>query len=189
MLFNVKKTLSMLLIVCLINGLLVLPIPGTVYPLQAQTRGVCEKNLAEAEEKYNSGRFDEAIALIRECLGKTGLSEQEKMKAYRLLGLNYIAKDYLDEARLAVKKLLDMVPNYQTDPIQDPPPFTRMVEEEKQKQPTAPPKTLKAKKAEKKGASKKWYIIGGTAIVALVAAILIVTPPPEKTIADPPGRP
>jgi len=185
MLLNFKKTLSLLLTVCLINGLLVLPIPGTVYPLQAQTRGVCEKNLAEAEEKYNNGRFDEAIELIRECLGKTGLTEQEKMKAYRLLGLNYIAKDYLDEARLAVKKLLDMVPNYKTDPIQDPPPFTRLVEEEKQKQPTAP----KAKKTERKGGSKKWYIIGGSAVVALVAAILIVTPSAEKTIADPPGRP
>ena len=38
----------------------------------------CDKELAEAEQNYNSGRFDEAIQLITGCLEKPSITEDEK---------------------------------------------------------------------------------------------------------------
>jgi hypothetical protein len=186
------KNLSLFALVFMLSvALLTLPIPLIVSPAQAQGQSVCSKNLADAEQRYNTGRFDDAIGLITECLGKRGISEEEKMKAYRLLGLSYIAKDYLEDAKTAVKKLLDMVPNYQSDPVQDPPPFTKLVEEvkeqqkpqEKPQQPAVkepvkkqPDELTKLTQTEsKKKSNKKWYFIGGGvlaagAIVAIVAS-------------------
>lgn len=89
----------------------------------------CDKELAEAEQKYNSGQFDEAIQLITGCLEKPSITENEKKQAYRLLGLTYIAQDYLKEAKAAVRRLLDLIPNYKADTIQDPPSFANLVEE------------------------------------------------------------
>lgn len=89
----------------------------------------CDKDLDEAEQRYNSGRFDEAIQLISGCLEEPGITEDEKKQAYRLLGLTYIAQDYLEEAKAAVRRLLDLIPNYKPDTVQDPPTFTNLVEE------------------------------------------------------------
>ncbi len=188
----------------LIIGLLALPIPGLVISLEAQGQNICEKQLTDAEQRYNTGRFDEAIGLISECLGKPGLSEQEKMKAYRLLGLSYIAKDYLEDARTAVKKLLDMVPNYQSDPVQDPPPFTKMVEEvkEEQQQPNQKPEVKQPAELEKmtkvekkKGSNTKWYIIGGGVLAAGAVVAIIASgggngeTPIDNTLPGPPSVP
>ena len=54
-----------------------------------------------------------------------------------------MAKDYLEQAKQSIRKLLELVPNWQPDPDQDPPPFTRLVEKvrremEEAKKGTAP---------------------------------------------------
>jgi tetratricopeptide (TPR) repeat protein len=196
------KNLCLFVLVFFLTGtLLILLISSTANTAQAQIKSVCATQLNDAEQKYNTGRFDEAIGLITKCLGKPEISEQEKMRAYRLLGLSYIAKDYLEDARTAVKKLLDMVPNYQSDPVQDPPPFTKMVEEIKeQQQPSQPeieePEIKRPDEVEeqtqtepKKGGSKKWYYIGGGAAVTagIVAAVLLW--PKEEKSSSLPGPP
>ena len=89
----------------------------------------CDKELAEAEQNYNNGRFDEAIQLITGCLDKPSITEDEKKQAYRLLGLTYIAQDYLKEAKAAVRRLLTLIPNYKADTVQDPPSFANLVKE------------------------------------------------------------
>ena len=139
----------------------------------AQSQEVCTKQLAQAENDYNRGRFDEAISMITECLGKSGIIEQERMRAYRLLGLAYLAKDYLEDARSAIRKLLDMVPNYKSDPVQDPPPFTKLIEEIKLEPSGKPVKDTV--EVEMTSGSKKWYFIGGGIVVAggVAAAILL----------------
>jgi hypothetical protein len=167
-------------VILVIWGILVTPIPNLIKVVSAQTDGVCEQQLTQAEEEYNTGRFDQAIGLITECLGNPGISEHEKMRAYRLLGLAYIAKDYLEDAKTAVKKLLDMVPNYQSDPVQDPPPFTKLVEEVKEQkqseeQEIKPTDELSqlTQLEEEKGSKKKWYIIGGgVAAAGIIVAII-----------------
>lgn len=187
----------------LVSGLLFMPVPVLIGSGQAQAQSVCEKQLANAEQLYNTGRFDDAIGVITECLGKPGLSENEKMKAYRLLGLSYIAKDYLEDARTAVKKLLDMVPNYQSDPVQDPPPFTKLVEEVKEEQQEPEPEVKKEEDLKKmtqtqepKKSNKKWYYIGGGVVAAGVLVAILASgggngeeTPTSKALPGPPTLP
>jgi len=88
----------------------------------------CETALTDAERLYNEGRFDDVIEILEACL-PDDLTEGEKGKAYRLLSLTYLAKDYLEQARRAIVNLLEIAPSWQPDPVQDPPPFTQMVAE------------------------------------------------------------
>ncbi len=125
------------------------------------------------------------------------------MRAYRLLGLAYIAKDYLEDAKTAVQKLLDMVPNYVSDPVQDPPPFTKMVEEVKeqkqtQKREPVPKVTQVTEPEEEKGGSKKWYYIGGGVLAAGVIVGILASgggdgngngPAPAQALPGPPSVP
>ena len=91
----------------------------------------CETALADAERQYNDGGFDEVIQILESCLPE-GVKNEDKSKAYRLLSLTYMAKDYLEQAKQSIQKLLELVPNWQPDPDQDPPPFMRMVAEGRQ---------------------------------------------------------
>lgn len=181
------------------------------YNVNAQTQKICTEQLTQAEEHYNRGRFNEAINLITECLDKPEISSVEKKQAYRLLGLAYLAKDYLEEARNTVRKLLEMVPNYESDPVQDPPQFTKLIDEVKQEELEKPeepvakkveqkidksvtPKSAKVVDAESKGGSKKWYFIGGGVLVAggITAAILLSKDENgngESSFPLPPNRP
>lgn len=154
------------------------PICGFVNTSAAQEK--CEKQLADAEQKYFTGRFDEAVNLAGLCLTDGGPSDVERLRAYRLIGLSYIAKDYLEQAKNAVEKLLKLVPTFEPDPNQDPPEFTRMVIEmkqaisaqQKEEQQAAPVEPKETVQPVKKSGSKKWLWIGG-GVGAVVAAVII----------------
>ncbi len=178
-------------------------ISTTLTPMQsvqAQTQD-CEKALAEAEQKYSAGRFDEAIDLLEKCL-PVGFSDEEKKKAYKLLAFSYLAKDYLDQAKNAILKLLELVPTWQPDPIQDPPPFTKMVEEVKEQMekeredrvPTEPEEITLPEVPAKGGGGKKILLVaGGGAVVAALVGFLLTGGSAEaavrKKLADPPTLP
>jgi len=167
--------------------------PGAVALAQTQ----CEAELAEAKKKYESSLFDEAIDLVDRCLNKSGLSESTQLQAYRLKVLAYQAKDYAGQAREAVRKLLQLAPNYKPDPIQDPPPYIELVDQvqrEMQPQPTEPAPTIQPKK---KG-SGKWFLIGGLVVAGGAGAALALgggggggaTPPPTSPqLPTPPPLP
>lgn len=144
-------------------------------PVFAQQQNVdCSEQIVEAEQLYTVGRFDEAINMLTRCIDGGTLDEDEKMRAYRLLGLSYIAKDFLEDARSAVRKLLEMVPNYMPDPVQDPPPFTQMVEEVKEERDEEVDDELREMIPEQKESrSTLWMIVGGGALAvgALVAVL------------------
>ncbi len=99
-----------------------------LFTLNAQTEEQCEEQLSKAEEEYQLGRWTEAIELIEQCLKKPNVAESEKGKAYRLLGLVYIAIQLEKEANDAVKNLLLMVPNYKIDPDRDPPSLKKIID-------------------------------------------------------------
>ena len=120
----------------------------------------------EAEQKYNTGSFDNAVELLTQVISQQDIPQTEKQRAYRLLGLTYIAKELEEDARSTVKKLLEMVPDYKTDPVQDPPPFIRLVQEVKDEESSQTQKP-------DEGGGIEWYWIAGGAAVAGVAAILI----------------
>ncbi len=101
--------------------------PGNGSFLFSQT-DECIGKLAQAEEEYQAGNFSEAVDLIKPCLKSNELSEAEKGRAYRLLGLVYIAEELEKDANEAVKNLLIMVPRYQVDTERDPPQLKRIID-------------------------------------------------------------
>ena len=158
---------KLMLVFLLCTGLLIIPFYDSGSLLYAQSIDI-EKTLNDADQKYTEGRFDETIALLTVCLDAPGVTPEQKQRAYRLMGLTYIAKDYLTEAKNSISKLLQLVPNYKPDPIFDPPPFINLVKEVKDenvaKQVTA--------KEEKSDSKLWWYVGGGVAAVAVVAVLL-----------------
>jgi tetratricopeptide (TPR) repeat protein len=89
----------------------------------------CSDQLDNAENEYQMGKWDDAVNLIKECL-KKDISESERGRAYRILGLVYIAIQLEKEANEAVKNLLMMVPNYKIDPDKDPPQLKSLLEDQ-----------------------------------------------------------
>ncbi len=100
-------------------------------PVAAQQSGTCAGELEEASTQYAQGRFDETIALTDRCLEKENILESERRAAYRLKGLSYIGKGLEGDAKASVRRLLAIVPNYEPDPILDPPDFVALVNEVK----------------------------------------------------------
>jgi hypothetical protein len=161
------KTFKPVLVLFLCTSLLILPVFDCSSILMAQDIDI-EKTLADAEQKYTEGRFDETIALLTVCIESPDVTPEQKQKAYRLMGLTYIAKDYLTEAKNSIEKLLKLVPNYQPDPIFDPPPFINLVKEV-QEETVAKQVTTK----EEAESSNIWWYVGGGAAVVLVGAVLL----------------
>lgn len=95
--------------------------------LFAQTIEQCDTILAQAEEHYTLGNWNNAIELIQQCLQKKDASDSDKEKAYRLLGLVYIATEFEKDAKEAIKNLLILAPNYQINPDEDPPQFQKII--------------------------------------------------------------
>ena len=113
----------------------------TPHLVLAQNSNDCAEELAEANEAYARGRFDQTIALLDRCLNKDGIPENERLTAYRLKGLSYIGKGLEGDARASVRLLLSLVPDYEPDPILDPPDFVSMVDEMKEEMKGSQPQT------------------------------------------------
>lgn len=93
----------------------------------AQQYYQCDSLLKAAEEYYRTAYWNEAIELIQQCLGNKDISEADKTKSYRLLGLIYIATELETAAKDAIRNLLLMVPDYKINPDQDPPNFQKII--------------------------------------------------------------
>ena len=93
----------------------------------AQPRDKCALERADAEQAYFEGQFDEAIRLLQACLVREELFVDEAVQVYRLMGLAAMNKGDMDQARQAIRDVLQLVPAYEGDPIQDPPSYTTLV--------------------------------------------------------------
>ena len=96
------------------------------FAVRAQT---CDGALERADGLYVQAEFDAAIALLTECMEGEAFSEAERARAYRLLGLSYIGKGQMAEARTAAEDLMALDPAYEPDPADDPPTWQQLVEE------------------------------------------------------------
>jgi len=163
----------------------------------AQAQDDCKTKFTRAETAFNNGRLDETIDLLSDCVYKGKLAPADEQRAIKLLSFSYLAKDYVDQAKNTIRKLLELVPSYEPDPNQDPPDFARMVKEVKTEMtapgPGEPP--AETTPAVKKKKSKTWLFVGGGAVVAGgVAALALgggggggpVTPPPTPLPMPPP---
>ena len=145
----------------------------------AESQEKCVNAVTDAQEMYSVGRSVEVIVLLSHCLPDS-IPQTEKVQAYRLLALSYLAEDFDNEARVAVKKLLDLNPNFEPDPTQDDARFIKQIEEEKEI------------RAQKKSKKRKWFIIGGGVVLAGVTTALITTVgggTPRPRLPDPPVFP
>ena len=162
---------------------------------RAMAQTACTQELTDAEQAYTFGRFDEAIRLLNQCLNKANVTEAERQRTYRLIGLSYIGKDLVQEARESVRRLLQLVPDYRPDPDQDPPPFVELVEDVRQEMrrearqaETPPADRTPAQVAKKRGGAGKWLLIGGGVVLAAVAAaVLLSGGGDDEDDPDPPG--
>ena len=93
-------------------------------------QGEFGETLDQAEKWYGSGRFDQVVARLNQCLADDDLSQRQRLEAYRLLAMTYIATDYFDIAENTVEKLLNIQPGFEPS-LRDPPRFAEMVLETK----------------------------------------------------------
>lgn len=85
-----------------ILGLLLMIQPGNMFAQE-----VCgEQAIQQADRQYQAGSFEAVETTLLPCLSANRFSDQEKVQAYRLLALSYIANDFADKASKAVGDLL-----------------------------------------------------------------------------------
>ncbi|MDZ4698169.1 MAG: hypothetical protein SH809_00570 [Rhodothermales bacterium] len=89
----------------------------------------CSDLLVEANQLYSRGAFDPTIALIDQCIALPDVTDGERRTAYRLKGLCFIGKGLEVDARESVRRLLNLVPDYEPDIAMDPPNFVAMIQE------------------------------------------------------------
>jgi predicted Zn-dependent protease len=165
----------------------------------------CEKELAEAEAKYQLGNLDEAIALANSCLEKSDIGSAERERGYLLLGKTHHAKSLLDSAKAYLRKLLVLIPSWRPDPENDSPSFQQLAQEvinEFEKERLAQAQQAQQARQQTKPEAeesvitpsrrnKKWLWIGGGALAAGAAAFLIFQGDdnPPARLPDPPVLP
>jgi hypothetical protein len=162
----------------------------------------CEKELADAETKYQLGNLDEAIIIVNGCLEKSDIGDLERERGYLLLGKAHHAKSLLDSARTYLRKLLVLIPSWRPDPENDSPSFQQLAEEvinvfEKERLAQAQQARQQTKPEAEEPAitpsrrNKKWLWIGGGALAAGAAAFLIFQGEenPPARLPDPPVLP
>jgi len=195
---KINKVLLVSLLTCLIT---VLPVQYVVQPVFGQSQKDWDKKIDEAEQIFYSGQFSQAESILKEGLQSGELTKEQKSRAYRILGLSYLSRELESQAKDAIKNLIEIVPDYQPNPDQDPPQFIRMVEDVKQQESATgskktaeqQPDELKkiVQEEQKKGKNKTWYYVAGGVIVVVVAAILLSGNGGGSTdnFPLPPGRP
>jgi len=165
----------------------------------AQAQGQCDRELTEAEAKFQVGKLNEAIAQTLSCLEKSDLDTTARTRAYKLLGRAYYAIGLLNAAKENLQKLLELIPNWRPDPEKEGRSFQMMVDEiakemEAKKQPPKPVQvdTSVVAPPTKKSGSKKWLWIGGGALAAGTTAAFILFRGDEKApprLPNPPDLP
>lgn len=145
----------------------------------------CTEKLAEAEKMYSEVQPEQAIALLTECMETNEFTEEERRRAYRLLALSLISNEQIDQARDAVRDLLEFEPDYQVDTVQDPPVFVMIIVEIRQEI-TPPPVAEQPKR--KRGISK-WLFIGGGVVAGGVVAAVLLGGGGDNSLPGPPALP
>lgn len=143
----------------------------------AFSQNQCQENLKKAQNLYERGYFQTAVSLVDSCLRANAFDKEQEIEALSVMARAYLADDYPDKAEAAVKRLLQLQPDYQPPTPQDPK-FIELVRKN-----VIPPRSWWAK--------RKWWVIGGT--VAYTASALMVyqlfKAEPDKPLPQPPALP
>lgn len=87
----------------------------------------CADELEMAEQAYVNAAYNEAIALASDCLDRNDIASTTRVEANRLIGLAYLRRDMIEEARGAILNILAADPGYEPSPIEDPPLYRSLV--------------------------------------------------------------
>ena len=187
--------------ICAWLVLICLAVQPCAWAMQ-QTPDTVAKRLKEAEKLFDEGNFDESITILEETLKVKTPTEKEKQAIYELLAANYLAKTYKQQADEALRRLLELVPNYKPDPQRYSPAFVSEVErvrqEMQQQQAKAEGEDQAGKLPPKKEAwyEKTWvWIVGGLVVVGGALALVLASgggeegTPPAATLPEPPPPP
>ena len=71
--------------------------------------------LNDAEGQYNIGKFYESINKLNSCISAKGFTYSEKVQAYRLLSMSYLALDSVEKADESIERLLLLKDNFEAD--------------------------------------------------------------------------
>ncbi|MFA6129179.1 MAG: TonB-dependent receptor [Bacteroidales bacterium] len=96
-----------------------------ILPASLSAQQCSDVSLNEARKNYDIGKFSEVISSLHPCI-QIGFNEKQKVEAYRLLAMTYIAIDSTDQAAIETGYLLQISPTYEAN-LFDPPAFIRMV--------------------------------------------------------------
>lgn len=151
----------------------VLNINGKLFAGQLD-QSDCQKILDKARNLYYEGRFDESVNLVRSCIASEEITKDERRQAYKILAQIALARNDKDKARNAVRRLLQIDPDYKPTIEQETPSYVELVESVRAEMDSkVSHESHKAEiKEDKKGISKWWYYSAG-AVVAGSAYFLL----------------
>ena len=135
----------------------------------------CTEALRNAESTYQESNYEDTIRLLAPCLSAEGLERTRVVAIHRLLSMAHMNSGDAHGARLAILDLLNRVPDYEPDPVQDPPSYTVlvMIIRDQLRQQTGAAEAEAAEKptswAKRRGT---WFAIGGGLLVVGLTAIL-----------------
>lgn len=98
-----------------------------IVPNVVRGQAACERVLSEAEAHYVTGSFTDAINILAPCVRSFPAGSDEDRAAHRLLALAYLRNGEIEESRLVIVELFERNPDYEADPVSDPPAYVSMV--------------------------------------------------------------
>lgn len=164
----------------------------------AKSESDCSKNIKAAQKKFDEGDFDGSIALLQDCVTSSDLSTKDRTTGYEILAQDYLSKNSTDQANSAVRKLLEVSPNYKPSEAQTSPAYVDLVEKIRKEMPKEtskkPESTPPAQTQEEPGFfAKNWMWLAGGALAAGIIVAVVASKKSNDTtpanLPDPPGRP
>ncbi len=98
---------------------------GSLYGQRAESENACAKTLRSARSAYEQGRIEEVPDLVNKCLS-SGFNDVERIEAYKLLILSHLYYDERAAAEDAMLRFLRIEPEYEINPVVDPPEFINL---------------------------------------------------------------
>jgi tetratricopeptide (TPR) repeat protein len=158
------------------------------YGLNAQTSQVCDENLEAADDAYYDGEYSESFRLIKLCLEKPDITNEQRSLAFSILARTFMAMDNPEKASEYIDKILDLNPDYLPTIEEETPKYVdlvTLVRKEKAQQ----------KQMKEESGISSWVWIGAGGVVATAAIIAIASSgsnddePKDKPLPEPPVFP
>jgi hypothetical protein len=151
-----------------------------LYFSEVHAQEKCATLLKKAEEEYLSGKFNNTIELLNNCLQYKRLTKPERIRTYRLMALAYLGSGKPQEAEINVQRIFKLECRYQPDLTEMEQEFIHLVNKVSA--------DLKCKDG-----NKKWLLLGGGGLAAasIIAAIILLNNDKNhiSRFPDPPKQP